>query len=168
LWCLQINSEDRFGTANPRFLKTHPAVKKELEFRLPENVDIKKLNVPSVTRIIGQSKSVDQLRLLELWKQKEIEKRGLEGFQLYQKKMFSDGHKVHSIIEDFYNEGRDFGLLGGRLEESDKDIQDYLVSVMGILRNKQMKIHVEALEYPVKHPSLPYCGIIDCIGPVKA
>ena len=148
-------------------MKTHPAVKKELEFRLPENVDIKKLNVPSVTRIIGQSKSVDQLRLLELWKQKEIEKRGLEGFQLYQKKMFSDGHKVHSIIEDFYNEGRDFGLLGGRLEESDKDIQDYLVSVMGILRNKQMKIHVEALEYPVKHPSLPYCGIIDCIGPVK-
>ena len=123
--------------------------------------------MPSVTRIIGQSKSVDQLRLLELWKQKEIEKRGLEGFQLYQKKMFSDGHEVHSIIEDFYNEGRDFGLLGGRLEESDKDIQDYLVSVMGILRNKQMKIHVEALEYPVKHPSLPYCGIIDCIGPVK-
>ena len=167
MWYLQINSEDHFGTANPRFLKTHPAIKKELVFRLPEKVDIKKLNVPSVTRIIGQSKSVDQLRLLELWKQKEIEKRGLEGFQLYQKKMFSDGHKVHSIIEDFYNEGRDFGLLGGRLEESDKDIQDYLVSVMGILRNKPMKIHVEALEYPVKHPSLPYCGIIDCIGPVK-
>ena len=141
-------------------------VKKELEFRLPEKVDIKKLNVPSVTRIIGQSKSVDQLRLLELWKQKEIEKRGDEGFQLYQKKMFSDGHKVHSIIEDFYNEGRDFGLLGGRLEESDQDIQDYLVSVMGILRNRPMKIHVEALEYPVKHPKLPYCGIIDCIGPV--
>ena len=167
MWYLQINSEDHFGTGNPRFLKTHPAVKKELKFRLPEKVDIKKLNVPSVTRIIGQSKSVDQLRLLELWKQKEIEKRGLEGFQFYQKKMFSDGHKVHSIIEDFYNEGRDFGLLGGRLEESDKDIQDYLVSVMGILRNKPMKIHVEALEYPVKHPSLPYCGIIDCIGPVR-
>lgn len=141
-------------------------VKKELEFQLPEKVDIKKLNVPSVTRIIGQSKSVDQLRILELWKQKEIEKRGYEGFQLYQKKMFSDGHKVHSIIEDFYNEERDFGLLGGRLEESDKDIQDYLVSVMGILRNRPMKIHVEALEYPVKHPTLPYCGIIDCIGPV--
>ena len=146
-----------------------------------------------MTRIIGQSKSVDQLRrnfkylelavvfywwralpidhhfenplrLLEIWKQKEIEKRGLEGFRIYQKKMFSDGHKVHSIIEDFFNEDRDFGSLGNRLEESDPDVQDYLVSAMPILKNIPMKIHVKALEYPAKHPMLPYCGIIDCIG----
>ena len=117
-----------------------------------------------MTRIIGQSKSADQLRILEIWKQNEIEKRGLEGFELYQKKMFSDGHKVHSIIEHFYNEERDFGSLGRRLEESDQDVQDYLVSVMPILKNKPMKIQVKALEFPAKHSMLPYCGIIDCIG----
>ena len=103
-------------------------------------------------------------RILEIWKQKEIEKRGLEGFQTYQKKMFSDGHQVHSIIEDFFNEDRDFGSLGTRLEESDPDVQDYLVSAMPILKNIPMKIHVKALEYPAEHPMLPYCGIIDCIG----
>ena len=80
--------------------------------------------------------------------------------------MFSDGHKVHSIIEDFFNEDRDFGSLGNRLEESDPDVQDYLVSAMPILKNIPMKIHVKALEYPAKHPMLPYCGIIDCIGQV--
>ncbi|XP_035519369.1 mitochondrial genome maintenance exonuclease 1 isoform X2 [Morone saxatilis] len=115
-------------------------------------------SVPSVTRILQQTMSPDQIFLLERWKRKMIAELGEEGFKEYTKNLFRQGKLFHSALEDTLTEA---AWKNKETPEYPPDVQGYLKSISHVLEDVSA---VRAIESTVQHETLNYLGVADCVA----
>ncbi|XP_029963080.1 mitochondrial genome maintenance exonuclease 1 [Salarias fasciatus] len=119
-------------------------------------------SVPSVTRILQQTLSQEQIFYLERWKRRMIAELGEEGFREYSQNLFRQGKRFHSALEEILTSdpsGKDKSV--SETAEYPPDIQGYMESVSHILRDVTA---VRAIESTVKHETLNYLGVVDCVA----
>ncbi|NXK36124.1 MGME1 exonuclease, partial [Piprites chloris] len=124
---------------------------------LPRKITLQKTKMPSVTHILQQTLSPQQVFYLERWKQKMIVELGKDGFEKYTKNIFLQGELFHSALESI--------LLSEEvaIKEKSEDgvISGYLSSVEHVLEDIS---EVKALESGVHHETLQYLGLVDCVA----
>ncbi|RMB93643.1 hypothetical protein DUI87_29870 [Hirundo rustica rustica] len=113
--------------------------------------------MPSVTRILQQTLSSQQVFYLERWKQKMIEELGKEGFEEYTKNLFLQGELFHSALESIFLSEK----MAARYQGEDDVVAGYLSSVEHVLEDIS---EVKALESGVHHETLQYLGLVDCVA----
>lgn len=119
-------------------------------------------SVPSVTRILQQTLSPDQLFYLERWRKKMIAELGEEGFAQYSQNLFKKGKLFHSVLEDSLSSGSTWESKSPQEKETHPaEVQGYMESVLHILKDIRA---VRAIESTVQHNKLNYLGIADCIA----
>ncbi|XP_050170501.1 mitochondrial genome maintenance exonuclease 1 [Myiozetetes cayanensis] len=124
---------------------------------LPRKIALQKTKMPSVTHILQQTLSPQQVFYLERWKEKMIAELGKDGFAKYTKNLFLQGELFHSALESiFLSEEM-------AIKEKSKDgvISGYLSSVEHVLEDIS---EVKALESAVHHETLQYLGLVDCVA----
>ncbi|NWS11196.1 MGME1 exonuclease, partial [Pachyramphus minor] len=123
---------------------------------LPRKITLQKTKMPSVTHILQQTLSPQQVFYLERWKQKMIVELGKDGFEKYTKNLFLQGELFHSALESIF-------LSEEKAKEKGKDgvISGYLSSVEHVLEDIS---EVQALESGVHHETLQYLGLVDCVA----
>lgn len=110
-------------------------------------------NYPSVSKILRETMSEENRRVLEIWEQKMILKLGQDGFNQYKQTTFSRGKAIHSWIERYFLSGRstDTGLI-----QDDVTLR-HISSISPLLNTIR---DVKVLESATFHPDLKYCGNI--------
>uniref|UniRef100_A0AAV2JKQ2 Mitochondrial genome maintenance exonuclease 1 n=1 Tax=Knipowitschia caucasica TaxID=637954 RepID=A0AAV2JKQ2_KNICA len=118
--------------------------------------------VPSVTRILQQTLSTEQIFYLERWKRRMVQELGEEGFKEYSQNLFRQGKTFHSAVED---------VLTSDVKWTDRDpcemsqfppeVCGYMESVSHVLEDVR---EVHAIESTVQHSALNYLGIVDCVA----
>lgn len=116
--------------------------------------------VPSVTRIIQQTLSPEQIFYLERWKRRMIAQLGEEGFREYSQNLFRQGRLFHSALEDILTSG---ATLKNKEtpEEHPPEVRGYMESISHVLEDVRA---VRATESTVQHNTLNYLGIVDCVA----
>uniref|UniRef100_A0A3Q1K2K2 Mitochondrial genome maintenance exonuclease 1 n=1 Tax=Anabas testudineus TaxID=64144 RepID=A0A3Q1K2K2_ANATE len=110
--------------------------------------------VPSVTRILQQTLSPEQIFYLERWKKRMIAELGEDGFKEYTQNLFRQGNVFHSAVEDILTSG-------ATQQEYPPDVQGYMESISHVLEDVRA---VRAIESTVQHDTLNYLGIVDCVA----
>lgn len=119
-------------------------------------------SAPSVTRILQQTLSPDQIFYLERWKRKMIAKLGEEGFKEYTQNIFRQGTLFHSAVEDILTSGATGNNRSPEeTPEHPPEVQGYMESISHILEDVSA---VRAIESTVQHGTLNYLGIADCVA----
>lgn len=119
-------------------------------------------SVPSVTRVLQQTLSPDQIFYLERWKKKMIAELGEEGFKEYSQNLFRQGKLFHSAIEDILTSGATWKSRNlSQAPEYPPEVQGYMESISHILEDVSA---VRAIESTVQHTTLNYLGIVDCVA----
>lgn len=121
-------------------------------------------SVPSVTRILQQTLSPEQVFYLERWKRKMIAELGEEGFKEYSLTLFRQGKLFHKAVEDTLGladriTGND--LSPEQTTECNPEVEGYMKSIRHVLLDVQ---GVRAIESTVQHDKLDYLGIVDCVA----
>ncbi|XP_045385075.1 mitochondrial genome maintenance exonuclease 1-like [Lemur catta] len=122
---------------------------------IPLKIPLRRNVVPSVTRILQETMTKQQIFYLERWKQRMILELGENGFKEYTSNMFLQGKWFHEALE---------GMLSpqGNLKEKDENLKSgYVESVQHILKDIS---GVRALESAVQHETLKYIGLLDCVA----
>ncbi|XP_041107387.1 mitochondrial genome maintenance exonuclease 1 [Polyodon spathula] len=126
--------------------------------------------IPSVTRILQQTMPLEQAFYLERWRKKMIAELGEEGFSQYtaSKSVVSLSciHPIHLIsipakmttVKPAHSSDLE-GLA--EQEEGGVDVCGYIQSVQHVLADVG---GVRAIESAVKHQSLSYTGLVDCVA----
>lgn len=118
--------------------------------------------VPSVTRILQQTLSREQIFFLERWKRKMIAQLGEEGFKEYSQNLFSQGQLFHSAVEDtLISDATSMDKESSEKAEFQPDVQGYMESISHVLADVSA---VRATESTVQHAELNYLGIVDCVA----
>ncbi|XP_054455881.1 mitochondrial genome maintenance exonuclease 1 isoform X2 [Anoplopoma fimbria] len=118
--------------------------------------------VPSVTRILQQTLSPEQIFYLDRWKRKMIAELGEEGFKEYSQNLFRQGKLFHSALEDILASGATWKNRNpSETSEYPPEVQGYLESISHILEDVTA---VRATESTVHHDTLNYLGIVDCVA----
>ncbi|XP_029376413.1 mitochondrial genome maintenance exonuclease 1 [Echeneis naucrates] len=118
--------------------------------------------VPSVSRILQQTLSPEQIFHLERWKRRMIAELGEDGFQEYSQNLFRQGKRFHSVLEDFLTLGATWkDKSPAETPEDSPEVQGYMQSVSHILEDISA---VRAIESTVQHDALNYLGIVDCVA----
>ncbi|XP_026166047.1 mitochondrial genome maintenance exonuclease 1 [Mastacembelus armatus] len=118
--------------------------------------------VPSVTRILQQTLSPEQIFYLERWKRRMIAELGEDGFKEYTQNLFRQGKLFHSALEDILMSGSTW--KDKSLSEAPKypsEVLGYMESISHILEDISA---VRAIESTVQHDTLNYLGIVDCVA----
>ncbi|NXM83871.1 MGME1 exonuclease, partial [Oenanthe oenanthe] len=123
----------------------------------PMKIGLQRTKMPSVTRILQQTLSPQQVFYLERWKQKMIEELGKEGFEEYTKNLFLQGELFHSALESLFLSEE----ASARDQGEDDAVAGYLSSVEHVLEDIS---DVKALESGVLHETLQYLGLVDCVA----
>ncbi|NWV50618.1 MGME1 exonuclease, partial [Daphoenositta chrysoptera] len=124
---------------------------------VPMKIRLQRMKMPSVTRILQETLSPQQVFYLERWKQKMIEELGKEGFEEYTKNLFLQGQLFHSALESiFLSEEK-----AAKEQGEDDVVAGYLSSVEHVLEDIS---EVKALESGVHHETLQYLGLVDCVA----
>ncbi|KAM9847458.1 mitochondrial genome maintenance exonuclease 1 [Aulostomus maculatus] len=138
----------------------------ELESEPPVRISLKRgqgrSSVPSVTRILQQTLSPEQIFYLERWKKRMIAELGEEGFREYSQNLFRQGKLFHSALEEVLvscASGKDRNLPESA--EHPAEVQGYLSSVSHILEDVSAP---RAIESKVQHSALNYLGVVDCVA----
>ncbi|XP_031732581.1 mitochondrial genome maintenance exonuclease 1 [Anarrhichthys ocellatus] len=119
-------------------------------------------SVPSVTRILQQTLSPDQIFYLERWKRRMIAELGEEGFKEYSQKLFRQGRLFHSAVEDILVSGATWKNRNPpESSEYPPEVQGYMESISHVLEDVGA---VRATESTVHHDMLNYLGIVDCVA----
>ncbi|XP_069546229.1 mitochondrial genome maintenance exonuclease 1 isoform X1 [Brachyistius frenatus] len=118
--------------------------------------------VPSVTRILQQTLSPEQVFYLERWRRRMIAQLGEEGFKQHWQNLFRQGKLFHSALEDILTSGATW-KSGDPSEtpEHPPEVQGYLESIAHILEDVSA---VRAIESTVQHETLDYLGVVDCVA----
>lgn len=121
-------------------------------------------SVPSVTRILQQTLSQEQIFYLERWKKRMILELGEEGFRQYSQNLFRQGKHFHSALEEILTS--DSPQKDETISETEypPDIQGYMASVSHVLQDVRA---VRAIESTVQHETLNYLGVVDCVARYK-
>lgn len=117
---------------------------------------------PSVTRILQQTLSQEQIFYLDRWKRRMIAELGEEGFREHTQKLFRQGKLFHSALEETLTS--DASLKNEEVSEKVEyppDAQGYMDSVSHILKDVSA---VRAIESTVQHETLNYLGVMDCVA----
>ncbi|XP_042357868.1 mitochondrial genome maintenance exonuclease 1 [Plectropomus leopardus] len=118
--------------------------------------------VPSVTRILQQTLSPEQIFYLERWKRRMVAELGEEGFKEYSLNLFRQGKLFHSALEDILTS--DASWENRNLPETPEyppEVQGYMRSISHVLEDVSA---VRATESTVQHDTLNYLGIVDCVA----
>lgn len=117
---------------------------------------------PSVTRVLQQTLSPEQIFYLERWKRKMISELGEEGFKEYSQNVFRQGKLFHSALEDILTSGSSWENRNtSETPEYPPEVQGYMESIAHILEDVRA---VRAIESTVQHGILNYLGIVDCVA----
>ncbi|NWW77978.1 MGME1 exonuclease, partial [Climacteris rufus] len=125
--------------------------------KLPMKIGLQKTKMPSVTRVLQQTLSPQQVFYLERWKQKMIEELGKDGFEEYTKNLFLQGELFHSALESILLSEE----IAAKEQNEDDVVSGYLSSVEHVLEDIS---EVKALESGVHHEILQYLGLVDCVA----
>ncbi|XP_072247340.1 mitochondrial genome maintenance exonuclease 1 [Leuresthes tenuis] len=118
--------------------------------------------VPSVTRVLQQTLSPEQIFYLERWKRRMISELGEEGFKSYSQNLFRQGKLFHSAVEDILTSGATLANSNpSETPEYAPEVQGYMESISSILEDVRA---VRAIESTVQHGPLNYLGIVDCVA----
>lgn len=121
-----------------------------------------KSSVPSVTRILQQTLSPEQIFYLERWRRRMIMELGEEGFKEYNQNLFQQGKRFHSALEDILTSGESWRNSDpSKMQEYPSEVQGYIESISHILEDVSS---VRAIESTVKHDTLNYLGVADCVA----
>ncbi|MBN3275603.1 MGME1 exonuclease, partial [Polyodon spathula] len=112
--------------------------------------------IPSVTRILQQTMPLEQAFYLERWRKKMIAELGEEGFSQYTANLFKQGKVFHTALEAILK-----SVEVAEQEEGGVDVCGYIQSVQHVLADVG---GVRAIESAVKHQSLSYTGLVDCVA----
>ncbi|XP_057557427.1 mitochondrial genome maintenance exonuclease 1 isoform X2 [Hippopotamus amphibius kiboko] len=123
---------------------------------IPLKIPLRRNMIPSVTRVLQQTMTSEQISFLERWKQRMILKLGEDGFAEYTSNMFLQGKRFHEALESILSPQGNLKEQGENLLES-----GYVQSVQHVLRDVS---GVRALESAVKHETLQYVGLLDCVA----
>lgn len=181
-------------TLHPFLLDKETVESDDLELRPPARIILNRSqgrsSVPSVTRILQQTLSPDQLFYLERWKKKMIAELGEEGFTRYsqskflptefhfvfcfqwptcevcdcflQSDLFKQGKRFHSALEDILSSGSTWESKSPEEKETHPpEVQGYMESISHILTDIRA---VRAIESTVHHHKLNYLGVADCVA----
>ncbi|KAM4591251.1 mitochondrial genome maintenance exonuclease 1 [Odontesthes bonariensis] len=118
--------------------------------------------VPSVTRVLQQTLSPEQIFYLERWKRGMISELGEEGFKEYSQNLFRQGRLFHSAVEDILTSGATWTNNNpSETPEYLPEVQGYMESISSVLEDVRA---VRAIESTVQHGPLNYLGIVDCVA----
>ncbi|XP_053731096.1 mitochondrial genome maintenance exonuclease 1 isoform X1 [Synchiropus splendidus] len=126
-----------------------------------------KWSPPSVTRIIQQTMSPEQIFYLERWRKNMIAELGEIGFREYSQNLFRQGKLFHSAVEKILESGaaqRDTDLPGEDSPAFPIEIAGYMTSISHILKDVS---DPGAIESAVQHDTLNYRGVVDCVARYK-
>uniref|UniRef100_V9KVW4 Mitochondrial genome maintenance exonuclease 1 n=1 Tax=Callorhinchus milii TaxID=7868 RepID=V9KVW4_CALMI len=113
-----------------------------------------KASLPSVTRVLQLTMSLEQAFYLERWKRRMITELGEEGFKEYNNNLLNQGKLFHAALE--------VALQSAETPKSDSEkIAGYLQSVEHVLKDVR---RVQVLESAVHHQPLQYVGMVDCVA----
>ncbi|CAJ1067735.1 mitochondrial genome maintenance exonuclease 1 [Xyrichtys novacula] len=130
--------------------------------RIPLNRNQNRSSVPSVTRILQQTLSQEQIFYLERWKRRIIAELGEEGFKEYTQNLFRQGKLFHSALEDILSSGSTWmNIDPSETQKYPPDVQGYMQSISHVLEEVSA---VRAIESTVKHDTLNYLGVADCVA----
>ncbi|KAG8522959.1 Mitochondrial genome maintenance exonuclease 1 [Galemys pyrenaicus] len=123
---------------------------------IPLKIPLQRNMIPSVTRILQQTMTSEQIFYLERWKQRMILELGEDGFAEYSKNIFLQGKQFHKALEIMLSPQ-------GSLKTRDENLLElgYIKSVQHILNDVG---GVQALESAVQHETLNYVGLLDCVA----
>lgn len=123
---------------------------------LPLKIPLQKTVTPSVTRVLQQTMTSEQIFYLERWKQRMTLELGEDGFAEYSSNIFLQGKRFHEALESILSPQ-------GNLKERDENLfkSGYIESVQHILKDVS---GVRALESAVQHKTLKYVGLLDCVA----
>ncbi|XP_006921626.1 mitochondrial genome maintenance exonuclease 1 [Pteropus alecto] len=122
---------------------------------IPLKIPLQKNKITSVTRVLQQTMTSEQLFYLERWKQRMILELGEDGFAEYTSKIFLQGKRFHEDLESILSPQEN-------LKERDENLESgYIKSVQHILKDVN---GVRALESAVQHKTLKYGGLLDCVA----
>ncbi|XP_076971085.1 mitochondrial genome maintenance exonuclease 1 isoform X2 [Tamandua tetradactyla] len=126
------------------------------DLSIPLKIPLKRNVVPSVTRILQQTMTSQQIFYLDRWKQRMILELGEDGFAEYTSNTFLQGKQFHEALEYILSPQ-------GNLKERDENLLEsgYIKSVQQILKDVS---GVRALESAVQHETLKYAGLLDCVA----
>ncbi len=116
---------------------------------------------PAVTTVINEAMPENKRNLLIEWEVDNIEKRGFDGFEKFQKKLKMNGANFHKGVE---------GLLKKQPVEkviSEKDEIFTSVKAIEEVLKKEFNNEMILIEDKVFHSGLFYNGRIDCLGYYK-
>ncbi|XP_034537997.1 mitochondrial genome maintenance exonuclease 1 [Notolabrus celidotus] len=119
-------------------------------------------STPSVTRVLQQTLSPEQVFYLDRWRRRMISELGEEGFREYSQNLFRQGKLFHSALEDVLTSGTTWKNKDpSETQTSPPEVQGYMESISHILEDVSA---VRAIESTVKHDALNYLGIADCVA----
>ncbi|KAM5245538.1 mitochondrial genome maintenance exonuclease 1 [Ctenodactylus gundi] len=125
------------------------------EASTPLKIPFQRNLAPSVTRVLQQTMTPEQIFYLERWKQRMILELGKDGFAEYTSNIFLQGKRFHAALESILAPPGIVEREGSALEHG------YLQSVQHILDDVR---GVRALESAVQHSALKYGGLLDCVA----
>ncbi|KAL4833264.1 hypothetical protein H8958_012785 [Nasalis larvatus] len=123
---------------------------------VPLRIPLQNNVIPSVTRVLQQTMTKQQVFWLERWKQRMILELGEDGFKEYNSNIFLQGKRFHEALESILSPQE-------TLKERDENLlkSGYIESVQHILKDVS---GVRALESAVQHETLNYIGLLDCVA----